>query len=97
MSQACPLIVFVRSFAVEMEEIRMFGDTKAFSSFSVNDLEIGRKFYGETLGLELSREPMGVLKLNIAGATVMIYPKPNHTPATFTILNFPVEYFCKLV
>ncbi|MEP6569556.1 MAG: VOC family protein [Acidobacteriota bacterium] len=69
----------------------MFGDTKAFSSFSVNDLEIGRKFYGETLGLELSQEPMGVLKLNIAGATVMIYPKPNHTPATFTILNFPVE------
>ena len=67
----------------------MFKHTKAFSGFSVNDLEKAKNFYGETLGLEVS-ESMG-LELHIEGGNnILIYPKPNHTPATFTILNFPV-------
>src|SRR5258708_9762108 len=68
----------------------MFKDTKAFSSFSVNDLEKAKGFYGQTLGLEVSEMPEG-LQLSIAGGgMVFIYAKPNHTPATFTVLNFPV-------
>ena len=70
----------------------MFKDTKAFSGFSANDLQKAKEFYRQTLGLDVSTGPMGVLQLNISGGTViLIYPKPNHTPATFTILNFPVE------
>ena len=70
----------------------MFKNTKAFSGFSVNDLQKAKKFYGEVLGLDVADGPMGVLKLNIAGGTVLlVYPKPNHNPADFTILNFPVE------
>jgi predicted enzyme related to lactoylglutathione lyase len=68
----------------------MFKDTKAFSGFSVNDIQKAKEFYGQTLGLEVS-EAHGLLTLHLAGATkVLVYPKPNHTPATFTILNFPV-------
>jgi predicted enzyme related to lactoylglutathione lyase len=68
----------------------MFKDTKAFSSFSVNDLPKAKEFYGQTLGLEVSEMPEG-LQLKIAGGgVVFIYPKPNHAPATFTVLNFPV-------
>jgi predicted enzyme related to lactoylglutathione lyase len=69
----------------------MFKDTKAFSGFSVNDIQKAKEFYGQTLGLEIS-EAHGLLKLHLAGGTtVLIYPKPNHTPATFTILNFPFD------
>src|SRR6266498_5342881 len=69
----------------------MFKDTKAFSGFSVNDIQKAKEFYGATLGLEVS-ETHGLLKLQLAGGTtVLIYPKPNHAPATFTILNFPVD------
>ena len=69
----------------------MFKDTKAFSTFSVNDLEKAKAFYGQTLGLEVSKMPEG-LQLKIAGGgLVFIYPKPNHAPATFTVLNFPVD------
>jgi predicted enzyme related to lactoylglutathione lyase len=69
----------------------MFKDAKAFSGFSVNDIQKAKEFYGQTLGLEIS-EAHGLLKLQLAGGTtVLIYPKPNHTPATFTILNFPVD------
>src|SRR5258706_13095245 len=69
----------------------MFKDTKAFSGFSVDDIGKAKDFYGKTLGLEVSEEN-GLLKLHIAGgAAVLIYPKPNHAPATFTILNFPVK------
>ena len=69
----------------------MFADTKAFSGFSVDDLEVAAKFYGETLGLRVSEEH-GMLYLHIAGdRDTLIYPKEDHTPATFTILNFPVE------
>jgi catechol 2,3-dioxygenase-like lactoylglutathione lyase family enzyme len=69
----------------------MFKDTKAFSGFSVDDLSAARAFYGDTLGLEVTEEN-GLLQLGIAGGNpVLVYPKENHTPATFTILNFPVE------
>jgi catechol 2,3-dioxygenase-like lactoylglutathione lyase family enzyme len=68
----------------------MFKNTKAFSGFSVNDIQKAKEFYGETLGLEVS-ETHGLLNLQLAGgASVLIYPKPNHVPATFTILNFSV-------
>jgi predicted enzyme related to lactoylglutathione lyase len=68
----------------------MFGNTKAFSSFSVNDLEAAKQFYGETLGIKVSEEH-GLLTLHIAGdRLILVYPKENHQPATFTILNFPV-------
>ena len=69
----------------------MFKDTKAFSGFSVNDLQKAQEFYGQTLGLDVS-ESHGLLELHIAGGTtILMYPKENHTPATFTILNFPVD------
>ena len=69
----------------------MLGKSKAFSGFAVPDIEKAKKFYGETLGLEVS-EDHGVLTLHLAGGNnVLIYPKPNHVPATFTVLNFPVD------
>lgn len=69
----------------------MFKDTKAFSGFSVNNLQKAQEFYGQTLGLDVS-ESHGLLELHITGGTnILIYPKDNHTPATFTILNFPVD------
>ena len=69
----------------------MFRDTKAFSGFSVDDVARAKEFYGETLGLETSEEN-GILTLHIAGdREVIAYPKEDHTPATFTILNFPVD------
>jgi catechol 2,3-dioxygenase-like lactoylglutathione lyase family enzyme len=75
----------------------MFEQSKAFSGFSVNDTQKAKEFYGRTLGLEVS-ESNGLLKLQLAGGTtVLIYPKPNHTPATFTILNFPVDNVDKAV
>ncbi|MBC5806153.1 MAG: glyoxalase [Candidatus Eremiobacter antarcticus] len=68
----------------------MFKATKAFSSFSVQDIPKAKQFYGQTLGLEVS-EANGLLTLQLAGGgTVMIYPKSNHAPASFTVLNFPV-------
>jgi catechol 2,3-dioxygenase-like lactoylglutathione lyase family enzyme len=69
----------------------MFRDTKAFSGFSVDDVAKAREFYGDTLGLETSEEH-GILTLHIAGGReVIVYPKDDHEPATFTILNFPVD------
>lgn len=68
----------------------MFTDTKAFSGFAVNDLQKAKQFYGETLGLRVS-ENYGLLTLHIAGGRdILVYPKEDHTPATYTILNFPV-------
>jgi len=68
----------------------MLKDAKAFSGFSVNDLQKAKEFYGQTLGLDVS-EANGNLELHIAGGTnILVYPKDTHTPATFTILNFPV-------
>ncbi|MFI5140254.1 MAG: VOC family protein [Sphingobacteriales bacterium] len=69
----------------------MFKDTKAVSGFSVNDLQKAKEFYHQTLGLEVTEGAMGILTLHISGGgKILIYPKPNHVPATFTILNFPV-------
>ncbi len=69
----------------------MFEHTKAFSGFSVDDISKAKRFYCETLGLRVS-EDKGMLQLHIAGdRDTLVYPKPDHTPATFTILNFPVE------
>lgn len=69
----------------------MFKNTKAFSGFSVNNIEKAKAFYGKTLGLDVE-EMNGMLQLNIhGGGSIIIYPKQNHTPATFTILNFPVK------
>src|ERR1700744_798618 len=74
----------------------MLNSKKAFSSFSVDDTEKARSFYQDTLGLNVNKVEMGggyvLLELDITdGSKVMIYPKPNHTPATFTVLNFPVD------
>jgi catechol 2,3-dioxygenase-like lactoylglutathione lyase family enzyme len=75
---------------VERKERYMFRDTKAFSGFSVDDLDRAQAFYGETLGLDVSRTDEG-LELRVAGSTpIFVYPKQNHEPASFTILNFPV-------
>lgn len=69
----------------------MFGQSKAFSSFSVDDLARARGFYGDTLGLEVD-EQNGMLFLHLHdGADIVVYPKDDHTPATFTILNFSVD------
>jgi catechol 2,3-dioxygenase-like lactoylglutathione lyase family enzyme len=69
----------------------MFKDTKAFSGFSTNDLEKTKEFYGQVLGLEIEDNPAG-LELKIGEQNrVFVYPKEDHTPATYTILNFPVD------
>lgn len=73
----------------------MFKNAKAFSSFSTNDIPKARAFYSTVLGLDVSEDSeMGLLTLHLAtGADVMVYPKGNeHQPATFTILNFPVDH-----
>jgi catechol 2,3-dioxygenase-like lactoylglutathione lyase family enzyme len=69
----------------------MFGNTKAFSGFAVDDLEQARRFYGETLGIKTS-EQHGLMTLHLAGGRdTLVYPKPGHRPASYTILNFPVD------
>lgn len=71
----------------------MFKDVKAFSGFSVDDLQKAKKFYGEILGLKVTEmSEMGILELHIKGNnSIIVYQKDNHVPATFTILNFPVK------
>jgi len=69
----------------------MLHDTKTFTSFAVDDLDAARAFYGKTLGLEVKDNEMGTLELHLADRTpVMIYPKPDFQPATYTVLNFEV-------
>jgi catechol 2,3-dioxygenase-like lactoylglutathione lyase family enzyme len=69
----------------------MLRDSKAFSGFSAGDTQTAKKFYSETLGLDVA-ESHGLLTLRLAGGNnVLIYPKPNHVPATFTVLNFPLK------
>ena len=69
----------------------MLRNSKAFSGFSVDDVPRAREFYGETLGLETEQEN-GLLFLHLAGDhNVLVYPKPDHEPAGFTILNFEVD------
>jgi catechol 2,3-dioxygenase-like lactoylglutathione lyase family enzyme len=69
----------------------MFTNAKAFSGFAVDDVAAAREFYGDKLGLEVSEEN-GLLTLQIAGdRPTLVYPKEGHTPAEYTILNFPVD------
>jgi catechol 2,3-dioxygenase-like lactoylglutathione lyase family enzyme len=70
----------------------MFRDSHMFSTFSVDDLDAARRFYGGTLGLDINDVgEMGIIELRAAdGSRVVVYPKPDHRPATFTVLNFPV-------
>ena len=69
----------------------MLKESQAFSGFAVPDIDAAKRFYGETLGLEVSEEAMGLLALRLGGGgSVMVYPKDDHEPATYTILNFPV-------
>jgi predicted enzyme related to lactoylglutathione lyase len=77
-----------------MKESSMLRNSKAFSSFAVRDLDAARKFYAQTLGIAVSDVAgmKGVMQLNLAGGVnVFVYPKPDHAPAPFTVLNFPVE------
>jgi predicted enzyme related to lactoylglutathione lyase len=75
----------------------MLGKSKAFSSFAVPDLAAAKSFYEEVLGLEVS-ESDGLLFLHVADAAqIIVYPKPDHTPAVFTVLNFPVDDIDKAV
>ena len=71
----------------------MLGDSEAFSGFAVKDIEAAAAFYGDTLGLSVTKDDPteGLLQLHIAGGRdVLVYLKPDHVPATYTILNFPV-------
>lgn len=69
----------------------MFTGSKAFSGFAVDDISAAKTFYADALGLEVA-EQNGMLRIKSAGgAEVFVYPKPNHAPATYTILNFPVD------
>ena len=68
----------------------MFKEAESFSSFSVNDLQKAKEFYSQTLGLDVKETPEG-LELHTDDNIVFLYPKPNHTPASFTVLNFAVD------
>jgi extradiol dioxygenase family protein len=69
----------------------MFKDAHAFSSFSVDDIDKARKFYGETLGVDIDVSDQGLTLKFAGGGRAFVYPKgPAHEPASFTILNFPV-------
>lgn len=69
----------------------MFTSTAAYSGFAVNDVDAARAFYGDTLGLKTS-EQYGLMTLHLVGERdTLVYPKPDHTPADYTILNFPVD------
>jgi catechol 2,3-dioxygenase-like lactoylglutathione lyase family enzyme len=73
----------------------MLKAANAFSGFSVNDLDAAKKFYGETLGVEVETVPAGLM-LGI-GPGILVYPKPNHEPASYTMLNFRVDDIDKAV
>ena len=69
----------------------MLKESHAFSGFSVNDQAAAKEFYGQTLGLDVSEDDMGLTLKTASGNDIFVYPKEDHVPATFTILNFPVE------
>lgn len=71
--------------------VPMLKESDVFSSFSVDDLQRAKEFYGGTLGLDVSDEGMGLELRLPGGGDIFVYPKPDHRPATFTILNFPVD------
>jgi catechol 2,3-dioxygenase-like lactoylglutathione lyase family enzyme len=68
----------------------MLRESRAFSGFSVDDISKARDFYANTLGVDVSDGEMGELQLRGGGTSVFVYPKENHAPATYTVLNFPV-------
>jgi catechol 2,3-dioxygenase-like lactoylglutathione lyase family enzyme len=69
-----------------------FQTAHAFSGFSVDSIEAARTFYGDTLGMDVDTNAMGFLSIRLPeGGTIFVYPKPDHTPASYTILNFPVD------
>ncbi len=75
----------------------MFANTKAFSGFAVDDMQKAQEFYGRTLGIRTSEEN-GLMTLHLAGdRNTLVYPKPDHAPAGYTILNFPVDDIDKAV
>jgi catechol 2,3-dioxygenase-like lactoylglutathione lyase family enzyme len=80
--------------AVETKEIAF---TKAFSTFSVDDLQKAKNFYGQTLGVDVTESEEGLSLQFDDSVNIFIYPKPNHQPATFTVLNFPVDDIDKAV
>ena len=69
----------------------MFAESKAFSGFAVPDVESARTFYEDILGLQVSQEDEGLVLHLAGGRDTFVYPKPDHVPATYTILNFPVD------
>ena len=72
----------------------MLGTSPAFASFAVDDIDAARTFYADTLGLKVDDVPMagGLLSITLAGGgTLMVYPKPDYSPATYTVLSFPVD------
>jgi catechol 2,3-dioxygenase-like lactoylglutathione lyase family enzyme len=80
----------LKQWNIDQRGALMFADTKAFSGFAVDDVQAAEEFYGGTLGLKTSQDH-GILTLHIAGERpTIVYPKPGHTPADYTILNFPV-------
>ncbi len=91
----CLTLSYIHS--IVERECDMFKDSKAFSGFSVNDIAAARDFYAKTLGLNV-KEEHGMLTLHLTtGGNVLIYPKGDHVPATYTILNFPVDSIDKAV
>ncbi len=75
----------------------MLNDSRAFSGFSVNDKTAARDFYGQTLGLEVEDGPMGLTLKLAGGNNIFVYTKPDHLPASYTILNFPVDNIDQVV
>lgn len=69
----------------------MIDPSKAFSSFSVNDIQKAREFYHDILGIKVTDGMQGLINLELGANRVMLYPKPNHEPATYTVLNFTVD------
>jgi predicted enzyme related to lactoylglutathione lyase len=69
----------------------MFENAHAFSGFSVNDIDAAKEFYGQTLGLTVQDDDMGLHIKLVTGAQIFVYQKDNHEPATYTMLNFPVD------
>jgi predicted enzyme related to lactoylglutathione lyase len=73
-------------------EVIVLTTSTAFSGFAAKDIEAARTFYGETLGVKLLPNAMGMVEIDLGtGGSVIIYPKPDHVPATFTVLNFVVD------
>src|SRR5215217_6673555 len=82
-----------------MKESFSLKNSEAFSGFSVDDIASAKSFYSDTLGLEVDEDnEMAILTLKLKGGNdVFLYPKDDHEPATFTVLNFPVDDIDKAV